>query len=161
MRRTRNYEDYPGDDGCTIVLNRFLDEQEAKHRMPSDKVVTVDMGDCLTIVNACFRTRVNETLGKIYGALLSARLGESIGVTADPYRIMLELPRYVDWNTVKETIVSVQPGTVEASVRLALAMRNKIADRGYKAFSFCEGNGMHLRREDGSLMLCHLQRLNG
>ena len=28
-----------------------------------------------------------------------------------------------------------------------------------KAFSFCEGNGMHLRREDGSLMLCHLQRL--
>lgn len=28
-----------------------------------------------------------------------------------------------------------------------------------KAFQFCEGNGMHLRREDGSLMLCHLQRL--
>ena len=28
-----------------------------------------------------------------------------------------------------------------------------------KVFSFCEGNGMHLRREDGSLMLCHLQRL--
>ena len=30
-----------------------------------------------------------------------------------------------------------------------------------KAFSFCEGNGMHLRREDGSLMLCHLHRLTG
>lgn len=29
-----------------------------------------------------------------------------------------------------------------------------------KAFAFCEGNGMHLRREDGSLMLCHLQRIN-
>ncbi|MBR6017993.1 MAG: TIGR04133 family radical SAM/SPASM protein [Paludibacteraceae bacterium] len=28
-----------------------------------------------------------------------------------------------------------------------------------KAFRYCEGNGMHLRREDGSLMLCHLQRL--
>ncbi|MBR4180952.1 MAG: DEAD/DEAH box helicase [Candidatus Methanomethylophilaceae archaeon] len=117
MRRIRNYEDYPGDDGCTIVLNRFLDEQEARHKMPTDKVVTVDMGDCLTIVNACFGTRVNETLGKIYGALLSARLGESIGVTADPYRIMLELPRFVDWNIVKETIVSVQPGTVEALAR--------------------------------------------
>ena len=117
MRRIRNYEDYPGDDGCTIVINRFLDEQEARHKMPTDKVVTVDMGDCLTIVNACFGTRVNETLGKIYGALLSARLGESIGVTADPYRIMLELPRFVDWNAVKETIVSVQPGTVEALAR--------------------------------------------
>ena len=28
-----------------------------------------------------------------------------------------------------------------------------------KVFSFCEGNGMHLRREDGSLMYCHLHRL--
>ena len=28
-----------------------------------------------------------------------------------------------------------------------------------KAWSYCEGNGMHLRREDGSLMLCHLHRL--
>lgn len=28
-----------------------------------------------------------------------------------------------------------------------------------KAFDFCEGNGMHLRREDGTLMLCHLARL--
>lgn len=27
-------------------------------------------------------------------------------------------------------------------------------------FRYCEGNGMHLRREDGSLMLCHLQRLS-
>ncbi len=26
-------------------------------------------------------------------------------------------------------------------------------------FRYCEGNGMHLRREDGSLMLCHLHRL--
>lgn len=28
-----------------------------------------------------------------------------------------------------------------------------------KAWTYCEGNGMHLRREDGSLMLCHLHRL--
>ena len=28
-----------------------------------------------------------------------------------------------------------------------------------KAFDYCEGNGMHLRREDGSLMLFHLDRL--
>lgn len=26
-------------------------------------------------------------------------------------------------------------------------------------FRYCEGNGMHLRREDGSLMLCHLNNL--
>ena len=38
-------------------------------------------------------------------------------------------------------------------------MRKMEPCKDCKAFAFCEGNGMHLRREDGSLMLCHLQRL--
>ena len=38
-------------------------------------------------------------------------------------------------------------------------MREQEPCKSCKAFSFCEGNGMHLRREDGSLMLCHLHRL--
>ena len=29
-----------------------------------------------------------------------------------------------------------------------------------KLFRYCEGGGMHLRREDGSLMLCHHRKLN-
>ena len=38
-------------------------------------------------------------------------------------------------------------------------MKESAPCKDCKAFSFCEGNGMHLRREDGSLMLCHLHRL--
>ncbi len=38
-------------------------------------------------------------------------------------------------------------------------MKKNAPCKDCKAFDFCEGNGMHLRREDGSLMLCHLQRL--
>ncbi len=38
-------------------------------------------------------------------------------------------------------------------------MRKQSPCRECKVFPFCEGNGMHLRREDGSLMLCHLSRL--
>lgn len=30
-----------------------------------------------------------------------------------------------------------------------------------RMWRYCEGNGMHLRREDGSLMLCHYQRAGG
>ena len=40
-------------------------------------------------------------------------------------------------------------------------MRQSTPCKDCKAFAFCEGNGMHLRRVDGSLMLCHLHRLNG
>ena len=35
-----------------------------------------------------------------------------------------------------------QPGTIEASVRLALAMRDKIQERGYQGFSFCDVDGV-------------------
>ncbi|MGM9810423.1 MAG: TIGR04133 family radical SAM/SPASM protein [Paludibacteraceae bacterium] len=38
-------------------------------------------------------------------------------------------------------------------------MKEKTPCKDCKAFAFCEGNGMHLRREDGSLMVCHLEKL--
>lgn len=40
-------------------------------------------------------------------------------------------------------------------------MRQTEPCKSCKTFDYCEGNGMHLRREDGSLMLCHLQRIKG
>lgn len=39
-------------------------------------------------------------------------------------------------------------------------MKKQTPCKDCKAFAFCEGNGMHLRREDGSLMICHLERLH-
>ena len=37
-------------------------------------------------------------------------------------------------------------------------MRTKTPCNDCKMWRYCEGNGMHLRREDGSLMLCHYER---
>jgi ATP-dependent Lhr-like helicase len=120
MRRVRDYQDYPGDERCAEVLERFMAEQESRHVVPTDRTVTIDLADCLAIVNCCFGTRVNETLGKIYGALLSARLGESVGVDVDPYRVKLELPRFVEGDVIEDTIRSVKPGTVEALARMVI-----------------------------------------
>lgn len=120
MRRLRNLDDYPCDEGCRDVLNRYFASQDERFVMPTDKVVTVEIGDRLAIVNGCFGTRVNETLGKIYAALLSARLGESVGMTADPYRIILELPRNMKRDDLVATVRSVKPGTVEALARITI-----------------------------------------
>lgn len=43
-----------------------------------------------------------------------------------------------NWKFVREP----QEGTVEASVRLALAFRRKIGERGYAGFSFCDVDGV-------------------
>ena len=119
LRRLQNYDDYPGDEGSKECLKNFISEQKG-YVIPTDQMVTVEMGDCLAIINACFGTRVNETLSKIYAALLTARLGESVGVSIDPYRIMLELPRNIGSEMILNTIKSVKPGTVEGLTRLTI-----------------------------------------
>ena len=39
-------------------------------------------------------------------------------------------------------------------------MREKEPCNDCKFFRYCEGNGMHLREENGELMFCHLKRIN-
>lgn len=119
MRRLRNFGEYPCDEGCKRVLTEYFDNQGDKP-MPTDRTVTVESGNNNIIINACFGTKVNETLGKIYACLLSARLGESVGSDVDPYRIVLELPRYMDQESIRSTIQSVKPGMIEAYSRLAI-----------------------------------------
>ena len=119
MRRLQNLDEYPGDENSKECVRNFVSEQKG-YVVPTDQMVTVEMGDCLAIINACFGTRVNETLSKIYAALLTARLGESVGVSIDPYRIMLELPRNIGSEMIVNTIKSVKPGTVEGLTRLTI-----------------------------------------
>ena len=40
-------------------------------------------------------------------------------------------------------------------------MRETAPCKDCKVWRYCEGNGMHLRREDGSLMLCHYHKTQG
>jgi len=119
LRRLQNFDDYPGDRNSKERVKEFIAGQKG-YTVPTDKTVTIEMGDRLAIINACFGTRVNETLSKIYAALLTARLGESVAVSTDPYRIMLELPRNIDSQLLLNTVLSVKPGTVEGLIRLTI-----------------------------------------
>lgn len=120
MRRLRNFDKYPGDDNCRQKVADYLKEQDERWVMPTDRLITVETGDRLAIVNCCFGSKVNETLGKIYSALLMARFNESIGVTTDAYRIILELPRNLDRKILLDTFLSIKPGTIEALAKLTI-----------------------------------------
>lgn len=119
MRRTLELDSYPGDERSKECVRKFVYGQEG-FAIPSDRMITVEMGGRLVIINACFGTRVNETMSKIFSALLSARLGESVGASADPYRIILQLPREVGRNIIMETFESIKPGSVESLARLTI-----------------------------------------
>ncbi|MDD3986788.1 MAG: DEAD/DEAH box helicase [Candidatus Methanomethylophilaceae archaeon] len=116
MRRLRNYRDYPCDDNCASTVDSFLSSQ-GDSPMPTDRTVTLEVGDRIAIINCCFGTKVNETISKIVSALLTARFGESVGVSTDPYRIILELPRNISKDDLESTFRLIRPGTVEALCR--------------------------------------------
>ncbi|MDR0198889.1 MAG: DEAD/DEAH box helicase, partial [Methanomassiliicoccaceae archaeon] len=120
LRRMGNIDDYDCDDSAKGRIRNYISGQKEKFDVPSDILVTLEIGDRLAIINSCFGTRVNETLSKIYSALLSARLGESIGISTDPYRIMIELPRNVAKDVLLNALTSIRPGSVEALTKMTL-----------------------------------------
>lgn len=120
LRRTGDAVPYRADADAVGELREYLEEQRKEGAVPSDTVVTLEMGKRLAVLNACFGTKVNETLSKIISVLLSARLGESVGVQTDPYRIILELPRDVAPSVILDTMRSMKAEGVESLVRLVL-----------------------------------------
>jgi ATP-dependent Lhr-like helicase len=120
LRRTKDLAHYKKNAEAERVLLKRFEDQEKAHPMPSDELVTVESGKGLIVINACFGSMVNETFAKILSALLSARLGETVGVTADPYRIILELPRDIRPHDVVETMRSIKSERVEPLIRLVM-----------------------------------------
>lgn len=120
LRRTGDTAPYCADAGSVGSLHKYLEEQSKEGAIPSDTTVTLEMGKRLAILNMCFGTKVNETLSKIISVLLSARLGESVGVQTDPYRIILELPRDIPSAVIIDTMRSMKAEGVESLIRLVL-----------------------------------------
>jgi len=120
LRRLGNYQDYAGDEEAVGRLRRYLEEQEREAKVPTDQLLTLEMGKKLAILNCCFGSKVNETLSKLLSVLLSARIGESIAVHTDPYRIVLELPRDIRAITIIDTLKSIRSENVEGLVRLVI-----------------------------------------
>ena len=60
--------------------------------MPDDQTVVLEIIGDLIVVHACFGTRINEGISRLFAKNLSKIIGESVLAVADPYRIFLKLP---------------------------------------------------------------------
>lgn len=110
----QHISEYPCDYRSLKQLKDHIENQQRKgFIVPDDKTVTIDVEDQTMIINVCGGTKVNETLGRIISALLSQSLGESIGITNDPYRIQLELPGRIPPQKVKDILESIQPESID------------------------------------------------
>lgn len=118
LRRLKNFKDYNGDKLAIETVNKYLEENG--ENVPSDKLITLELSKRTAIINMCFGTKVNGTIARILSMLLTARMGESVGVTTDPYRIILELPKEIGPKVIEDTLMSVKSAGIEALMRMFL-----------------------------------------
>ncbi len=76
------------------ALSESLKEVAEQHGqglpVPSERLVTVERWDRYVVVQAAFGHKVNRLLARVLGHLISERIGQSVAVHQDPYRIVIE-----------------------------------------------------------------------
>ncbi|MEM4308716.1 MAG: DEAD/DEAH box helicase [Thermoplasmata archaeon] len=72
--------------------------------LPLDTTVHVCLHGKKCVIASAFGSRVNETLARAISILLTAKLGESVGFSAEPYWIVLDLPRQLEIGELQQTI---------------------------------------------------------
>jgi len=94
--------------------------------VPDDKTITIDVEDKTVVINACFGTRVNETLGRLISAILAQSIGESVGINSDAYRINLELPGRIPVERIKDILLKTKPESLPYVLNIILKNSNYI-----------------------------------
>jgi len=99
----------------------FVDRQrESGKRMPGANKILIERGDRLLVMHACFGTKVNETLSKLIGNLISARIGESIGIDSNAYAVVFHTPANIDLKQIEAILLETKPESLEALLRMVL-----------------------------------------
>lgn len=112
---------YPTDDYTAGRFVSYVRRQiDEGYSVPTDREVTVEDSDTTIIINACFGTRVNETIGRVITALLATRFGSGVAMEIDPYRIKLELPRRIRSADIAKMITDIQPIFVQPIIEKTL-----------------------------------------
>jgi ATP-dependent Lhr-like helicase len=77
-------------DAFQEALREVAEQHAAGLPIPSENLVTVEKWDRYVIIQAAFGHRVNRLLARVLGHMISERIGQSVAVHQDPYRIVIE-----------------------------------------------------------------------
>jgi len=120
MRGGADLVPYSADEATKKEFRDYLSKQRKAFPVPSDRLITVESENSTVIINVCFGSRVNETIGRALASLASARFGASVGIRTDAYRIYLEMPRRVGPKAVVDMIRALDTASLPEFMRLVL-----------------------------------------
>jgi ATP-dependent Lhr-like helicase len=132
---------YPCEVGTYNKFMQLIENQNMQgFFLPDDNTITIDVEEKTVVVNACFGTKVNETLGRLISAILAQSIGESIGISSDAYRITLELPSRININKIKDILLKTKPETLWYLLNTIL-----------KNSTYIRGQLVHVARKFGAI----------
>lgn len=112
--------DYPIEREALEAVERTLREHiERNLVIPSSGEIVIENGDSI-VINVCGGHKMNATLGWILSALLSSKIGGSVAMEVDPYRIILLPPKIVSKEEISEILKGISPESVEAILEIVL-----------------------------------------
>jgi ATP-dependent Lhr-like helicase len=121
MRNLEDFSGYPMAADAEKEFRDFLEKQrDGLFHMPSSDDVLIEKGDKLLVAHACFGTKVNETLSRLIGSLVSAKLGESVALDSNPYAIILKTPMNIDPKEVERVLRETDPEKLDSLMRVIL-----------------------------------------
>jgi ATP-dependent helicase Lhr and Lhr-like helicase len=118
---TYNNEQYPCTKDSMQKFQKYIQNQKKLgFIVPDDTTITIDCDEKTVIINACFGTKVNETVGRLVSAILAQSIGESVGINNDAYRIALQLPARIPPQKITDILLNTKPETVEYLIETLL-----------------------------------------
>jgi len=109
----KSIKEYPCNQNSLNKLKQQINNQKKQgFIVPDDKNITIDVEDKTVVINACFGTKVNETLGRLISAIIAQSIGESVGINSDSYRINLELPGRIPPEKIKDILIKTKSETL-------------------------------------------------
>ncbi len=122
--------------------------------LPSAKRMVIEEFMEGTVIHMPYGTRVNETIGLVIAALLTTRLGKTIGVERDPYRILFTSSDRVTSTQIKDVFYDYSAKQVSEILRLALKHTQTFATRFVHV-----GKRMNVIRHDAKMNEIPVSRL--
>jgi ATP-dependent Lhr-like helicase len=123
--------DHPADGETLSRAAKRLAGHADEAPMPTADRIVVETGGERVVLNAAFGHRSNETLGRLCAALVGQRVGATVGLETDPYRIELDVPSGVSGSDVVDCLETTDPEHVRPVLELSLkdsqALRFRLA----------------------------------
>lgn len=98
-----------------IALSKIKRHKQKGLPIPSERLILIETFENLAIIHSCFGLRVNQTLGRLFSTLLTSKLGHSVALQVDAYRIMLHAPRIY-----LEQLFDIEPEVIEPLLSVSL-----------------------------------------